>query len=395
MKNIKFFIFLLALSSCNQYFGTVDQDYVPKNEVSEIFSDLSNDNFMSEVEFGHIIYPKFVNHSLNIKNLEIEKIIKTNNNSIVHFVNEKIIVSKNKNIYLIDKLNKKNITKYKINLKKDENVIHFFDYNGKVYLITNNSRIFNINEDNLSLISDYGIYINIAPIIIKDNLIILSVFGDIYKVNLLKQSIIKSSSFDHKLGINIKSNIFEDEVNYYYLFNTSTLITFNKQNTEFFENYILEDLNILSSLGTFSELIDTPFNYNGYLYFLDRSGKIAVFNQYSSEILWEFDIKTNILSYLFSKNGNLIILTTEKILIIASNGDIINSYKHNKDLPISIFSISENIYLISKDGIITINLNKKLEELLFKNKFTSNLDIFYQDNKIYLKDDLSLIKISE
>ena len=262
-------------------------------------------------------------------------------------------------------------------------------------MITNNSRIFNINEDNLSLISDYGIYINIAPIIIKDNLIILSVFGDVYKVNLLKQSITKSSSFDQKLGINIKSNIFEDEVNYYYLFNTSTLITFNKQSTEFFENYILEDLNILSSLGTFSELIDTPFNYNGYLYFLDRSGKIAVFNQYSSEILWEFDIKTNIISYLFSKSGNLIILTTEKILIIASNGDIINSYKHNKDFPISIFSISENIYLISKDGIITINLNTKLEELLFKNKFTSNLDVFYQDNKIYLKDDLSLIEISE
>ena len=40
MKKIKFLIFLLALSSCNQYLGTVDPDYTPTNEVTEIFSDL-------------------------------------------------------------------------------------------------------------------------------------------------------------------------------------------------------------------------------------------------------------------------------------------------------------------------------------------------------------------
>ena len=41
MKKIKFLIFLLALSSCNQYLGTVDPDYTPTNEVTEIFSDLN------------------------------------------------------------------------------------------------------------------------------------------------------------------------------------------------------------------------------------------------------------------------------------------------------------------------------------------------------------------
>ena len=38
MKIIKFLIFLIYLSSCNKYVGSVDPDYIPTNEVSEIFS---------------------------------------------------------------------------------------------------------------------------------------------------------------------------------------------------------------------------------------------------------------------------------------------------------------------------------------------------------------------
>ena len=82
MKNIKFFIFLLALSSCNQYLGTVDPDYTPTNEVTEIFSDLKINNYIKEVNFGDIIFPKAVNSSFNINNLEIEKITKIKNKAL-------------------------------------------------------------------------------------------------------------------------------------------------------------------------------------------------------------------------------------------------------------------------------------------------------------------------
>ena len=67
MKKIKFLIFLLALSSCNQYLGTVDPDYTPTNEVTEIFSDLDKNNLRLDVEFGDIIFPKAVNPSLKYK----------------------------------------------------------------------------------------------------------------------------------------------------------------------------------------------------------------------------------------------------------------------------------------------------------------------------------------
>ena len=71
MKKIKFLIFLLVLSSCNQYLGTVDPDYIPRNEVTEIFSNTQDDGNYSPVEFDHIIYPNLVNSSLSINNIEI------------------------------------------------------------------------------------------------------------------------------------------------------------------------------------------------------------------------------------------------------------------------------------------------------------------------------------
>ena len=172
-------------------------------------------------------------------------------------------------------------------------------------------------------------------------------------------------------------------------------MTFDKNNYDYFNNYILEDLNILTSLSGFSELIDTPFSHNDYLYFLDRSGNIAVYNPISSDILWELGINDTILSYLFSNNGYLILMTVNEILILSNNGNIVNSYSHNKELPITIFNIEESIYLISEEGISKFNLNDKEKDSFYKNKFTSNLEIYFQEKNIYLKDNKSLFKISE
>ncbi len=394
MKKIKFIIFLLALSSCNKYLGTVDPDYTPTKEVTEIFSDFKNDNYISDIEFGNIIFPKTINPYININNLEIEKIINTNKNSKVNFVNDNIIVSKDKTIYLIDK-NNQNKFEYELNLYKDEETISIFEHNEDIHILTNKSRIFVIDGQNISSLADYDIYTTTTPIVLDKNLILLSVFGNIYDVKLDDYSISKKDNFIIKSGISIKSNIFEDKTTLYYLFNAGTLLTFDKNNFDYYNNYILEDLNILTSLERFSELIDTPFSYNENLYFLDRSGKVALYNPVSSNIPWELDLNDNILSYLFSNDGYLILLTFNEILILSNNGNIINSYSHNKDSPISIFNIQENIYLISEDGISKLNLKDKREDSFYKNKFTSNLEIYIQEQNIYLKDDKSLYKLSE
>ena len=392
MKKIKFLVILLTLSSCNQYFGTIDPDYTPTNEVTEIFSDLKIIKYNSDVDFGNIIFPKAINSSLNINNLELEKIINVNKNSTVNFAKENIIVSKEENIYLIDK-NNQNKIEYKLELNKDEETVSIFVFNEDIHILTNKSRLLIIDGQNISELADFNIFLNTTPIVLNDNLILLSVFGNIYNVKLNDYSISKKDNFILKPGISIKSSIFEDNTNLYVLFNSGTLLTFDKMNFNYFNNYILEDLNILTSLDSFTELIDAPFSHNENLYFLDRSGKISVFNPISSEILWELDINDTILSYLFSNDGYLILMTFNEILILSNNGNIINSYLHNKEIPITIFNIQEYIYLVSEEGISKLNIKDKKEESFYKNKFTGNLEIYFQEQNIYLKDDKSLFLI--
>tara|TARA_B100000989_G_scaffold107249_1_gene78607 strand:+ start:7 stop:1194 length:1188 start_codon:yes stop_codon:yes gene_type:complete len=395
MKKIKIIIFFIALSSCNQYLGKTDPDYTPTNEVNEIFSNAQDDTYISEVEFGNIIFPKISNLSLTTDNLKLDKIINTDTNSVVSFPQGKIILSKDKNIHVIDKNSEKNNYDYKLNLNKEEKVLHIYKHRGEVYILTNRSRLFVIDGQNVINVADYEFFTNIIPIVLDKSLILFSVYGDIYEMMLDDFSITKKDNFSFVPGISIKSNIFEDQKNLYYLFNTSTLITLSKNNYEYYNNYILEDLNILSSLGVFNVLVDSPFIHNEYLYILDRSGKIAVFNPVTSDILWELDINKTILSYLFSNDGYLILLTPNNIIILSNKGNMINSYIHNKKTPISIFSIQGNIHLISEEGISKLNLNEKKEDSFYKNKFKGNVEVYFEDQIIYLKDNKSLFKLSE
>ena len=395
MKKIKIIIFFIALSSCNQYLGTVEPDYTPTNKVNEIFSNTNDDTFKSEVEFGNIIFPSITNSSLTIDNFKIDKITNTDRNSVISFLHGKIILSKDKYIYVIDKNSENNNFDYKLNLNKEEKVLHIFGYRSEIYILTNRSRLFVVDDQNVVNIADHNFLTNITPVVLDESLIIFTVFGDIYEIMLDDFSITKKDNFVPKPGISLKSNIFEDQENLFYLFNTSTLVTLSKNNYEYYNNYILEDLNILSSLGVFNTLLDSPFSYNEYLYFLDRSGKIAVFNPVSSDILWELDINKTILSYLFSNDGYLILMTSDNIQILSYKGNMVNSYTHNKKTPISIFSIQGNIHLISEEGISKLNLNENKEDSFYKNKFKGNLEIYYEDQTIYLKDDKSLFKLSE
>ena len=395
MKIIKFLIFLIYLSSCNKYVGSVDPDYIPTNEVSEIFSNTQTIHNKKKIDMGSILYPKSINPDLAINYSKIHKITNTNKKTVLRFFQNLIFLSKDKKVFVIDSTIDKNTYVYDLTLNKEEYVIHFFEFENKIYLITNRSRLFLLDGKNASVLIDYGIYTNTIPIEFNNSLIIFSVFGDIIQINLADLSISNKGSFNPNPGITINSDYYEDHTSLYYLFNTGTLVTFDKDDFEYYNNYILEDLNILSSLGFFDELVIAPFSYKGNLYFLDRSGKIAVYNPISSDILWEFDINGIVLDYLFSNDGYLIILTYEKILIISSEGNIMNSYPHDTDLPISIFKNQENIYLISENGITTMNFEDKSKDILIKNKFTSNLDIFYKDRNIYLKDDKSFFKLSE
>ena len=393
-EKIKYLVYLVVLSSCNQYLGTVDPDYTPKNEITEIFTNYKNDLNELNVDIGNIIFPHPINSLLDINKLKIDKIINTDEDSIICLINDKIILSKDKSIYLIHKDSQNNF-EINLNLNKDEKLLYIFDYKNNIHILTNKSRLLLLEDQKIIEISNFEIFTNTIPIVSDHNLIIFSVFEEIFEINLDKNSISKKDTVNSNPGISIKSNIFEDEANLYYLFNSGTLLTFNKEDYEYTERYILQDLNILTSLGLFKELVDTPFSYSDHLYFLDKSGKIATYNPVSSEIFWEVDLNNNILNYLFSNDGYLIVLTLDKIYILSDKGKIINSYVHKTESPLLIFNIQKNIFLISKEGIKYINFNKKSEDIFYENKFTTNIEIYSQDQNIYIKDNKSLFKLSE
>ncbi len=394
MKKIRILIFLIALSSCNQYLGTVDSDYMPKNEVAEIFSNPKNDINNLEIELGDIIFPESIYSSLSINELKIDKIINTDKDSIICLTNDKIILSKDKTIYLIYKNGQSN-SEINLNLNKDEKILNIFEYKNTIHILTNRSRLLIIEGQNIIEKSNFDIFTNTNPIVLEQTLVIFSVFEEIFEINLEKNTISKKDNFNSNHGISIKSNTFQDEANLYYLFNSGTLLTFDKKNYNYKDNYILQDLNILTSLGLFKELVDTPFSYRDYLYFIDKSGKIASYNPVSSKILWEVDLNNNILNYLFSNDGYLIVLTLDKILILSDKGKIIYSNNHNIISPLIIFNINKNIYLISKNGIKFIDLYKNTEDIFYENKFNVNVNIYSKDQNIYIKDNKNLFRLSE
>ena len=102
-----------------------------------------------------------------------------------------------------------------------------FEFNENIHLLTSRSRIFSIDSKNISELADFDIFIT-NPIVLHKNLILLSVFGEIYDVKLEDYSISKKDNFIIKSGISINSNLFEDNTNSYALYNSGTLSTFDK-----------------------------------------------------------------------------------------------------------------------------------------------------------------------
>ncbi len=388
MKKIKF-LYLLSLffilSSCNKYIGTIEPNYEPTNNVTEIFSKDSTYKEIENLSISKIIYPVSIDEKQIFNFEDINKLQAVNQNTNILFVDNKYYLNLKKNILIFDFNNDK--IKINVDLDKGESFISIFEFNKNIFFITNKSRLFLLNDTSYELISEFDIFINSKPIIFDDNLILFSVFGEVNEINLNENKVTKKGVFDTNYGIANNFKLQQSNETNIYLYNSGTLLTLNKSNNELKVNYYLEDLNILSSVGIFSELLDTPFVFNDYYYFIDRSGLISLFNPISSDILWEIDVSNTIIDYSFSIEGYLILLTFNDIFIYNQNGDLVKAFKHNLDSPMSIFGVSENLHIISKNGISSYNINTKLQFNFIKNKFTSDIDIYLNNSNIYIQDN--------
>ena len=394
MKIVKLIGFLLLLSSCNQYLGTVEPDYIPKNEVEEVFLNKSlalesNDEF----KIGKVFYPVNKKFDLN-KPFEIKKIANIDIKSQFLILENEIYYNKKNDLLSITKTDFKENNSYEIEINKDEEIILISSLDSELYILTNQGKVFKSTQNGFEIILDLQVFLSQNIISQSSKIITFSVFGEIIEINLENNTFVTTGNFAINHGITNTSNTYPYNNSNVILYNSGTLIFLKQTDNTPETNYYLEDLNILSQVGTFEEFLDTPFNIDNFFYFIEKKGLISIFNPITSEILWETDISSPIVDYFIDDERNLFILTFNKIFIFSSQGYLQKEIAHSQENPFNFWTDGENLYLANQDGISVINLNGELINSI-KEKLTDFLKFFKSNNNYYFVDSRNLYTLSE
>ena len=396
MRIIKLLCLLFILSSCNKYLGVVDKDYIPTEELDDIFAnDIDRSNQTEILEIKKIIYPSDNFQVGDISSIKIKKIISLDESSAIYFEKDKIYFTKQGDLIIFDLSESKEILKIDLDIDKEEKIIKIFDYSSKKFILSNKSKLFLLEDSKATLIANFDKFINDQTILSDEKLLIFTVFGDLYEINLIKYTSDFKGKFPTNHGVNIKSEnyIYKNQISH--LFNSGTLIFLSQSDYNLETNYFLEDLNILSSFGYFEEFIDAPFSHNNYLYFIERSGLIAVFNPLESKFLWETEIISSIKDFNFSEDGNLLLLTNKQVLIIDNFGNLITVLEHTNEAPLKLISEKDKILIIDEKGIDILDLKSGSRINFLKNKFDGVVEYIHFISNSYIRDSKELYKLSE
>ena len=394
MKIVKFIGFLLILSSCNQYLGTIEPDYIPSNDIEEVF--LKNaivlDN-NEEFKIGEVLYPP--DKKLNFKNsIDFQKVTTIDKKTNFLFLENEIYYNKKNDFYSLNKNDFKEINRNKIKLNKDEEIIHISSFEKNLFVLTNQGKVFKLLQNNFELIQDLQIFLSQNTFSKSSKIIAFSVFGDVIEIDLKNNIFAINGNFDINHGITKSSNIYPYNNINIILYNSGTLVFLNQQNNNPETYYYLEDLNILSQVGIFEEFIDAPFHIDNFIYFIEKKGLVSVFNPVTSEILWETDISSPIIDYFIDENKNLYVLTYNKVNIFSSQGQLQKDISHKLENPFNFWIDDANLYLANQDGLYIINLDGDLIYSI-KQKFQDFLKVFNSNNQYYFADSKNLYTLIE
>ena len=394
MKIVKLIGFLLILSSCNQYLGTIEPDYIPSNDIEEVF--LNNaivlDN-NEEFKIGEVLYPP--DKKFNFKNsIDFQKVTTIDKKTNFLFLENEIYYNKKNDLYSLNKNDFKEINRNKINLNKDEEIIHISSFEKNLFVLTNQGKVFKLLQNNFELMQDLQIFLSQNTFSKSSKIIAFSVFGDVIEIDLKNNIFAINGNFDVNHGISKSSNVYPYNNSNIILYNSGTLIFLNQQNNNPETNYYLEDLNILSQVGIFKEFIDAPFNIDNFIYFIEKKGLVSVFNPVTSEILWETDISSPIIDYFIDENKNLYVLTYNKVNIFSSQGQLQKDISHKLENPFNFWIEDANLYLANQDGLYIINLDGDLIYSI-NQKFQDSLKVFNSNNQYYFADSKNLYTLIE
>jgi len=404
---IKVIFLLLFLSSCsNKYFGTIDDDYYPTKKIvylekNKIEKSSSNINLLNSNRFEN--FNIFNNPKLNLEVNEFNKIKKLfKNDSISNFVNYEgsiLYISKN---FILTSYSDTEITKKlqisKEHMKKNDQSFEIILNKDQLLVISNYGEIFKIEKDwSFRFLAKLDKKIDIIRSG-SEKILLIDLNGELITFDTTTNLFASIDTLDINFGFKNRvydTNVYADVtlVN----INTNTLAIIDNNKPQFLFNYTLDSLNILSSVGEISELVNTPFLTENGTIFVDVSGKIINFEISSDEILWENNLKENIVDFIQYSNALILVTKNNFYLLETKTGKLINQKEHAVLNPSYISLVNSKLFLLGENNLVLFDLSTSDLKILKSIKFKNNdIDaVGYNDGNYYLKNEEAVYTLSE
>ncbi|MDB9825419.1 hypothetical protein OAC15_04910, partial [Alphaproteobacteria bacterium] len=179
--------------------------------------------------------------------------------------------------------------------------------------------------------------------------------------------------------------------------NTNTLAIIDNNKPQFLFNYTLDSLNILSSVGEISELVNTPFLTENGTIFVDVSGKIINFEISSDEILWENNLKENIVDFIQYSNALILVTKNNFYLLETKTGKLIIQKEHAVLNPSYVSLVNSKLFLLGENNLVLFDLSTSDLKIIKSIKFKNNdIDaVGYNDGNYYLKNEEAVYTLIE
>ena len=404
---IKVIFLLLFLSSCsNKYFGTIDDDYYPTKKIvylekNKIEKSSSNINLLNSNRFEN--FNIFNNLKLNLEVNDFNKIKKLfKNDSISNFVNYEgliLYISKNfiLNSYSDTKITKKSQIS-KEHMKKNDRSFEIISNKDQLLVISNYGEIFKIEKDwSFKFLAKLDKKVDIIRSG-SEKLLFIDLNGELINFDASTNLFSSIDTLDINFGFKNRiydTNVYADVtlVN----INTNTLAIIDHNKPQFLFKYTLDSLNILSSVGEISELVNTPFLSENGTIFVDVSGKIINFEISSDEILWENNLKENIVDFIQYSNALILVTKNNFYLLETKTGKLINQKEHEVINPSHISLVNSKLFLLGENNLVLFDLSTSDLKILKSIKFKNNdIDaVGYNDGNYYLKNEEAVYTLSE
>lgn len=404
---IKVIFLLLFLSSCsNKYFGTIDDDYYPTKKIvylekNKIEKSSSNINLLNSNRFEN--FNIFNNPKLNLEVNEFNKIKKLfKNDSISNFVNYEgsiLYISKN---FILNSYSDTEITKKsqipKDNMKKNDQSLEIIFNKDQLLVISNYGEIFKIEKDwSFRFLAKLDKKIDIIRSG-SEKLLLIDLNGELITFDTTTNLFASIDTLDINFGFKNRAydtNVYTDVtlVN----INTNTLAIIDNNKPQFLFNYTLDSLNILSSVGEISELVNTPFLTENGTIFVDVSGKIINFEISSDEILWENNLKENIVDFIQYSNALILVTKNNFYLLETKTGKLINQKEHAVLNPSYVSLVNSKLFLLGENNLVLFDLSTSDLKIIKSIKFKNNdIDaVGYNDGNYYLKNEEAVYTLIE